>query len=106
EEVFKEKVLKAKQHIESGEASQIVLSKRMKAHISGDPLAYYRKLRLANPSPYMFYIDFDDYLIIGASPESLVQTTDRYVVTNPIAGTRERGQTKEEDGRLMKELLA
>src|SRR5699024_948911 len=85
---------------------QIVVSKRMKAKITGDPLSYYRKLRIANPSPYMFYIDFSDYLIIGASPESLVQTTGNHVVTNPIAGTRARGASEAEDERLIIELLA
>lgn len=106
EEVFKEKVRIAKEYIHEGEAFQIVISQRMRANITGDPLAYYRKLRIANPSPYMFYIDFDDYLIIGASPESLIQTTGQQIVTNPIAGTRVRGKTIEEDNLLMKELLA
>src|SRR5699024_455114 len=67
---------------------------------------YYRKLRITNPSPYMFYIDFGGYLIVGASPESLVQTTGDHVVTNPIAGTRPRGKTDEEDAKLMEELLS
>lgn len=106
EEMFKEKVSIAKKHIHQGDAFQIVVSKRMKAEIHGDPFSYYRKLRIANPSPYMFYIDFEDYLIIGASPESLVQTTGNAIVTNPIAGTRARGKTEEEDVQLMEELLA
>lgn len=106
EEAFKEKVRIAKEYIHEGEAFQIVISQRMRANITGDPLAYYRKLRIANPSPYMFYIDFGDYLIIGASPESLIQTTGQQIVTNPIAGTRVRGKTTEEDNLLMKELLA
>lgn len=106
EESFKGKVTTAKQYIDNGEALQIVISKRMKTKIDGDPFAYYRKLRLANPSPYMFYIDFGQYLIVGASPESLIQTTKDYIVTNPIAGTRARGKTDEEDTHLMEELLA
>lgn len=106
EESFKEKVKAAKQYIDNGEASQIVISKRMKTKIDGDPFSYYRKLRIANPSPYMFYIDFGPYLIVGASPESLIQTTKDYIVTNPIAGTRARGKTDEEDTQLMEELLA
>src|SRR5699024_4388564 len=96
-EEFKEKVKQAKQFIHQGEALQIVVSKRMKTEITGDPFAYYRKLRITNPSPYMFYIDFGGYLIVGASPESLVQTTGNHVVTNPIAGTRPRGKTDDED---------
>lgn len=106
DEEFKEKVRIAKKYIQQGDALQIVVSKRMKAEINSDPLAYYRKLRIANPSPYMFYIDFGEYLIVGASPESLVQTTGNHIVTNPIAGTRSRGKTDEEDSKLMAELLA
>ena len=106
EEAFKEKVRVAKEHIHQGDAFQIVVSKRMQAKIDGDPFSYYRKLRIANPSPYMFYIDFGDYLIVGASPESLIQTTGRDIVTNPIAGTRARGITDTEDQLLMAELLA
>ena len=103
---FKDKVKRAKQFIQQGEALQIVVSKRMKTEITGDPFAYYRKLRITNPSPYMFYIDFGEYLIVGSSPESLVQTTGNHVVTNPIAGTRPRGKTDNEDAKLMEELLA
>ncbi|MEC5424581.1 anthranilate synthase component I [Virgibacillus sp. C22-A2] len=106
EEVFKQKVETAKKHIQQGDIFQVVLSQRMKAKMDGDPFSFYRKLRKANSSPYMFYIDFEDYLVLGASPESLVQTTGREIVTNPIAGTRARGKTLEEDRLLMKELLA
>lgn len=102
---FMKKVEIAKQHIYDGEAEQIVLSQRMQAKLDGDPFSFYRKLRTANPSPYMFYIDFSEYLIIGASPETLIQTTGNHVVTNPIAGTRARGKTKVEDQRLMEDLL-
>lgn len=105
-EVFMKNVQKAKDYIDEGEAAQIVLSQRMVADITGDPFSIYRELRTANPSPYMFYIDFSDYLIIGASPESLVQTTGDQIVTNPIAGTRPRGKTVEEDDTLLDELLA
>lgn len=105
-EHFMENVSKAKQYIESNEAAQIVLSQKMIANVQGDPFSIYRELRTANPSPYMFYIDFSDYLIIGASPESLVQTSGDQVITNPIAGTRPRGRTHTEDATLQKELLA
>lgn len=103
---FIDHVKRAQSYIKSGEASQIVLSQRMIAELNGDPFSFYRQLRTANPSPYMFYIDFTDYIIIGASPESLVQTTGRNVVTNPIAGTRPRGKTATEDDTLQQELLA
>ncbi|MFZ3577542.1 anthranilate synthase component I [Virgibacillus sp. DJP39] len=105
-EQFMENVKVAKQHIQQGDAFQIVLSQRMKATINGDPFSFYRKLRKANPSPYMFYIDFESYQVLGASPESLVQTTGKRIVTNPIAGTRPRGKTDEEDATLVKDLLA
>jgi len=96
----------AKNHIDSGEVLQVVLSQRMQAKIDGDPFSFYRKLRRANPSPYMFYIDFSDYLVLGASPESLVQTTNETVITNPIAGTRPRGKTEQEDEITQSGLLA
>lgn len=102
---FINKVNNAKKYIERGEVYQVVLSQRMKAHFSGEPFNFYRQLRKANPSPYMFYIDFKDYLILGASPESLIHTTGRQMITNPIAGTRARGKTKEEDRQLKNELL-
>lgn len=103
---FIRRVEQAKEYIENGEALQIVLSQRMIAEMTDDTFSFYRNLRAANPSPYMFYIDFKDYLIIGASPESLVQTSGTDVVTNPIAGTRPRGVDNLDDERLIKELLA
>lgn len=102
---FMEKVTIAKKHIQQGDAFQIVLSQRMKADIDGDPFSFYRKLRKANPSPYMFYIDFEAYQVLGASPESLIQTTGRQIITNPIAGTRPRGKTEAEDATLTDDLL-
>ncbi len=105
-EDFIQKVKIAQQQIQNGDVLQVVLSQRMQTQINGDPFSFYRKLRTANPSPYMFYIDFDDYLIIGASPESLIQTSGDNIVTNPIAGTRARGKSADEDKQLEKELLA
>ncbi|WP_106495082.1 anthranilate synthase component I [Lentibacillus sp. Marseille-P4043] len=105
EEAFKEKVKTAKERVQRGDIFQVVLSQRMKARFSGNPFSFYRKLRKANASPYMFYIDFDEYLVLGASPESLIQTSGNTVITNPIAGTRARGQTEEEEAMLEKELL-
>lgn len=102
---FKEMVEKAKDYIRKGDIFQVVLSQRFSANIDGNPFALYKKLRQTNPSPYMFFIDFEDYIVLGASPESLVQTQGRTIIANPIAGTRPRGRTIEEDARLVKELL-
>src|SRR5699024_2382822 len=66
---------------------------------------FYRKLRKVNPSPYMLYVDFVDYVVLGASPECLLQTKGREIITNPIAGTRPRGRNPAEDEALLKELL-
>lgn len=90
--------------IEKGTVKQVVLSRKLEADIKGDPFALYRKLRKRNPSPYMYYMEFDDQKIIGASPESLVRVTDGTVITNPIAGTRRRGRTAEEDDALETEM--
>ncbi|MGP4039445.1 anthranilate synthase component I [Gracilibacillus sp. D59] len=105
-ETFLNMVETAKQHIVDGDIFQVVLSQRMKASFDADPFTFYRRLRVANPSPYMYFIDFDDYIVLGASPESLIKTTGRNVVTNPIAGTRPRGKTETEDQQLASELLA
>lgn len=103
---FIEQVKKAKAHIDEGDIFQIVLSQRLQATIEGDPFSLYRKLRIQNPSPYMYYLDFGDYQVAGASPESLIKVINNKVTTNPIAGTRPRGKTDEEDDVLVKELLA
>lgn len=105
-EKFINKVKRAQEFIKNGDTEQIVISQRMVATFDGDPFSFYRELRTANPSPYMFYIDFTEYLIIGASPESLVQTTGSQIITNPIAGTRPRGTSHAEDVRLESELMA
>ncbi|WP_079710499.1 anthranilate synthase component I [Paraliobacillus ryukyuensis] len=103
---FIEMVEKAKQYIVKGDIFQVVLSQRMKATFDADPFTFYRRLRIANPSPYMFFIDFDSYIVLGVSPESLIKTNGRQVITNPIAGTRPRGETDVEDQALEKQLLA
>lgn len=105
-ENFLNMVETAKQHIIDGDIFQVVLSQRMKASFDADPFTFYRRLRVANPSPYMYFIDFDDYIVVGASPESLIKTTGSHVVTNPIAGTRPRGMTEAIDQQLASELLA
>lgn len=106
QEQFVEMVETAKQHITDGDVFQVVLSQRMKAKFTVDPFTFYRRLRLTNPSPYMFFIDFDRYIVLGASPESLIKTKNNEVTTNPIAGTRPRGKTDEHDQQLADELLA
>ena len=104
-EVFMEMVDKAKKLIREGDMFQCVLSQRFSADFEGDPLDYYRNLRVTNPSNYLYFYDFGHYQIIGASPESLVSVKKGEVTTNPIAGTRPRGATEEEDQALAHELL-
>ncbi|MCA1058509.1 anthranilate synthase component I [Rossellomorea aquimaris] len=103
---FMEKVHRAKEAIKKGEIFQVVLSQRLQAPFSGDPFSFYRSLRKSNPSPYMFFIDFEDYIVLGASPESLLKVQGKEITTNPIAGTRHRGNTVVEDLELEKELLS
>ena len=104
-ERFCENVLKAKQYIKDGDIFQVVLSQRLCVETEEDPFNVYRVLRVINPSPYMYYLKFNDYRIVGASPEMLVRVEDGLVETSPIAGTRKRGGTKDEDEFLEKELL-
>ncbi|WJY26938.1 anthranilate synthase component I family protein [Sporosarcina trichiuri] len=86
--------------IHGGGAEQIVLSRRMEADVTGDPLAVYERLRQQNPSPYMYYLESDEQIILGASPESLVKVLQGIVQTNPIAGTRPRGRGRQDDEAL------
>jgi len=93
-----------KQYITAGEAIQVVPSQRLSRPTRADPFDIYRALRTINPSPYMFFLDFSDFHIIGASPEILVRVEDGLVATRPLAGTRRRGQDPAEDARLEQEL--
>lgn len=95
----------AKEHIRSGDIFQVVLSQTFEAKLKQDPFDLYRKLRTTNPSPYMYYLDFGSYTILGTSPESLVKVQDGIVTTNPIAGTKPRGKTVVEDEQLALKLL-
>lgn len=104
-ERFEEAVEKAKQHIFDGDIFQLVLSQRLKIPVSGDAFNLYRCLRIINPSPYMFYLKCNDMEIIGSSPEIHVQLSDGTVNIRPIAGTRPRGATPEEDRLNEQELL-
>ncbi|HJP19532.1 MAG TPA: chorismate-binding protein, partial [Nitrospinota bacterium] len=102
---FKKAVLKGKEYIRNGDIIQVVLAQRLKTAISTDPFNIYRALRTFNPSPYMYYLQLGDLEIVGTSPEVLVRLEENEVEVRPIAGTRPRGITEEEDLALEKELL-
>jgi anthranilate synthase component 1 len=103
---FKANVERAKRYITEGEAIQIVLSQRLSRPTAAPPLAIYQALRHINPSPYMFFLEFRDFQLIGSSPEILVRAINGRVTTRPLAGTRPRGKTPKEDKQLEKELRA
>ncbi len=105
-EEYQEMVVKARKYIHAGDIFQVVLSKRFSFRPGVSPFQIYRGLRSINPSPYMFYVNAGPYSIIGSSPEILVRLQDGKVTIRPIAGTRRRGQTPEEDSALEKELLS
>ncbi|WNQ09278.1 anthranilate synthase component I [Paenibacillus aurantius] len=105
-EKFISNVEQAKEYIRAGDIFQVVLSQRFEIETAVSPLQVYRVLRTMNPSPYMYYLKMDDEVIVGTSPELLVRVEDHKVETRPIAGTRPRGRTTEEDLALEKELLA
>jgi anthranilate synthase component 1 len=103
---FRQIVLKAKHYITEGDIFQVVLSQRFTTEYSGDVLNVYRTLRIVNPSPYLYFLDFGKYQIIGSSPEVLVRVEDHTAEVYPIAGTRPRGRTDAEDKAFERELLA
>jgi anthranilate synthase component 1 len=103
-ERFEEMVRTAKAHIAAGDIYQVVLSQRFETEIGADAFTVYRALRHVNPSPYMFYIRMGERSIVGSSPEMLVRVEGRHAVTHPIAGTRPRGKSEDEDRRLAEEL--
>lgn len=104
-ESYRSAVLKAKEHIRAGDIFQVVPSQRWSLDYDHPPFDLYRALRRTNPSPYMFYFEFGGFQVAGASPEILVQCRDRRITLRPIAGTRPRGDTEEEDRKLEQELL-
>ncbi len=106
EAAFKSAVETAKQYIFDGDIMQVVLSQRMAQPFPSKPLSLYRALRSINPSPYMFYYDMGDHHVVGSSPEILARLENNTVTVRPIAGTRPRGKTLEQDIELAKELLA
>ena len=104
--VFRAAVAQAKEHIAAGDIFQVVLSRGRTVPARSDPFTVYRALRMVNPSPYMYFLKDGSSAIAGASPEMLVRVENREVETRPIAGTRRRGRSDEEDARLGEELLA
>ncbi len=106
EAAFKQAVEKAKRYIFDGDIMQVVLSQRMSQPFPASPLSLYRALRGLNPSPYMFYYDMGDHHVVGASPEILVRLEGDNITVRPIAGTRPRGKTPQQDAALAQELLA
>jgi anthranilate synthase component 1 len=105
DEAFCSLVEKAKKHIYAGDVFQVVLSRRFEQHFTVDPFDIYRALRLINPSPYLFYLDEGDYVIVGASPEKLISVEGRLAEVRPIAGTRRR-TVPENDAALIESLFA
>ena len=103
---YQNAVRRAKEYIAAGDVMQVVLSQRMRHPFTSSPLSLYRALRSLNPSPYMFYYDFGDFHVVGASPEILVRKEGSTVTLRPIAGTRPRGGTRDADEALARELLA
>jgi len=103
---FCDAAAKTKEHIVAGDIFQLVLSQRLHGTTTADPFMIYRALRMLNPSPYTFFLNFDEIKLIGSSPEALVRLEDRVATVRPIAGTRPRGDDDTEDRRLGEELLA
>jgi len=103
---FLEAVRRSKDHIFAGDCMQVQISQRTSRELRASPVGLYRALRSLNPSPYMFYFDFGDHHVVGASPEIMVRVAGDKVTLRPIAGTRPRGATPEDDARIAAELLA
>lgn len=103
---FEQIVNRAKEYIKAGDIIQVVLCQRLETETSSDPFEVYRALRFINPSPYMFYLELEDLRIIGSSPETMVRLTGDTIELRPIAGTRRRGATPEEEKELEVDLLA
>ncbi|MAE69878.1 MAG: anthranilate synthase component I [Gemmatimonadetes bacterium] len=105
-DIYVAAVERIKEYIRDGDSFQVVLSRRVSIPSAVDPFALYRALRILTPSPYLFYLDFEELALVGASPEMLVKLDGRICTTRPIAGTRPRGDTPAADRRLARELLA
>ena len=105
EERYKDSVIKARKHIEDGDIIQVVLSQKFMVETEVKPFELYRTLRIMNPSPYMYFMDFDEFCIIGSSPEVMVKVMNGQILLKPIAGTRKRGATMTEDDEVTSELI-
>ena len=103
---FQNVVKKAKEYIKAGDIIQVVLAQRLETETPTDPFEIYRALRFINPSPYMFYLELEDLRVIGSSPETMVRLTGNTIELRPIAGTRRRGATPEEERELEADLIA
>ena len=104
-EQFKNNVLKAKSYIKKGDIFQVVLSQRFERKFEKKPIEIYNYLRKSNPSPFMFYFNFEDFKILGSSPEILVRLRNNFITVRPIAGTRPRGKNTKQDIKFKKELI-
>ena len=102
---FKDNVIKAKKYISKGDIFQVVLSQRFERKFNKTPIEIYNYLRISNPSPFMFYFNFEDFKILGSSPEILVRLRDQQVTIRPIAGTRPRGKTFKQDQKFKNDLM-
>ncbi|MGE0759186.1 MAG: anthranilate synthase component I [Pirellulaceae bacterium] len=105
-EQFQRAVERCIEYIRAGDIFQVVISQRLALDLASDPFEVYRTLRVVNPSPFMFFLRTPDVTLVGSSPEILCRVVDRQVTVRPLAGTRRRGQTEEDDRRLAEELLA
>jgi len=102
---FLKLVNRAKKYISIGDIFQVVISQRFEKKLTKDPLEIYKKIRVTNPSPFLYFFNFEDFQIIGSSPEILVRVRDQKITIRPIAGTRKRGKDNNEDNKLAKDLL-
>ena len=105
EELFTSAVETAREYILNGDIFQVVLSQRFDFELEAEPFDVYRVLRQINPSPYMYFLRYEEMTVVGASPEPMVQLLDNQVISRPIAGTRWRGRSESEDRRMASELL-
>lgn len=106
QEDFEAAVRKCVEYIEAGDIFQVVISQRLELELQTDPFEIYRTLRVVNPSPFMFFLRTPEVTLVGSSPEVMCRVVDNVVTVRPLAGTRKRGETEEEDRRLAEELLA
>ena len=105
EKEFKKTVEKIKEYIRAGDVMQVVCSQRMSVPFTSDPVELYRSIRHLNPSPYLYYLNLEDFHIVGSSPEILARLEDGEVTVRPIAGTRRRGEDEQDDLDMEKDMI-